>query len=217
MCLPPGHIQMTDNLGNVISTPLLLPTLTTHLQSTRGKPSFSPTPQGKCLHFPHSPPSSSQHHLRFSKGHVETFGLFPADFPWLAWEIAGFPCSTAPVAIPSPVQERHSFLPTPFTTAQSRTRRQPWWAVPLSSWSCSPGSLHTCLGSCETCTRWLNISYMGSARLQLKSKNASPHLFTACLGTAQTEQQEPTLCREQGTHERNGKSLLSFPVFRPLS
>lgn len=128
---------------------------------------------------------------------------------------AGFPCSAAPAAIPSPARERHSFLPTPFAAAQPRTGRQPWSAALLSSRGCSPGSPHTCLGCRETRTRWLNISYTGSARLRLQRKNAFPHLFAARPGTARAEKQEPTLCRKaRHTWERQGKpaKLSQFPT-----
>lgn len=80
---------------------------------------------------------------------------------------AGFPCSMAPAAIPSPAREQHSFLPTPFAEAQPRTLRLPSWAAPLSSRNGTLGSRYMCSGCRETQTRCLNINHTGSARLNV--------------------------------------------------
>lgn len=56
------------------------------------------------LTFPHSLPSSSQCHLRFSKFHAETFGLFPADCFSGCWlrEICRLPMLRGPSGYSQP-------------------------------------------------------------------------------------------------------------------
>lgn len=164
-----------------------IPALTIHLQGTWRKPSFSCTPQGKHLSFPVHfllPASVTQD---FPSVTQRRLGRFQQTVSLAAGSgrYAGFPCSAAPAAIPSPARERHSFLPTPFTA----------WDTPAAPVSGSallpeslPGSPHTCLGCCETRTRRLNINYTGLARLQLECENAFPHLFAASPGIAQAGQ-----------------------------
>lgn len=103
-------------------------------KSTWGKFSCSPTRQGKCLNFPacfllparatEGFPSVMQSCLgRFQRA----VSLAPS-----SGRYSGFPCSTAPAAIPSPVREQHSFLLTPCVMAEPGTPWQPRWAAPLS-------------------------------------------------------------------------------------
>lgn len=56
------------------------------------------------LKFPHSLPSSSQRHLRFSKCHAEMFGLFPADCFSGCWlgEICRLPMLRGPSGYSQP-------------------------------------------------------------------------------------------------------------------
>jgi len=142
MCwLPRGHLQRTPDLGN------FLPTLTTHLQSTWGKPSFSPTLQGKCLHFPFhfllpaSVTSDFPSVTQRSLGHFQQTVSLAAG----SGRYAGFPCSAVPAAIPSPAQERHSFLPTPFAVARPGTRRQPRVSSSVLLPELLPRGLRTCV------------------------------------------------------------------------
>lgn len=149
-------------------------------KSTWGKFSCSPTLQRKCLNFPACfllPASATEGFpsvMQSCLGHFQqAVSLAP-----ISGRYSGFPCSTAPAAIPSPVREQHSFLLTPCVVAEPGTPWQPRWAAPLAVHSGSQGPLHICVWSAvRPVTRWLNISCSGSAGLPPKCNTPSFFIY----------------------------------------